>query len=123
MRLEGKTAFVLGASRNNGRTIANAFAREGADLILVAREQRDKLDTVAKDCEASGAKVLPILGDMGKSEEVNRAVRQALDKFGKIDILMTVAGTRLARLPWDFTYEEWHSCFAVNLHSVFYLAK
>jgi len=48
-QLAGKVALVAGAGRNNGRAIALAFAREGADLILVARERRQELDEVAGD--------------------------------------------------------------------------
>ena len=47
MRLKGKTALISGAGRNNGKTIALTFAREGADLILVARHQGDELQAVA----------------------------------------------------------------------------
>ena len=50
-QLQGKTALVAGGGRNNGKAIALAFAREGADLILVAREKRAELDQVAHDCE------------------------------------------------------------------------
>ncbi len=99
------------------------FASEGADLVLVAKQSRESLNKVAKDCEALGAQVLPILGDMGRHEEVNRVVQQGLERFGKVDVLLTTAGLRLSRLPWDFTYDEWQQVFAVNLHSAFYLAK
>ncbi|RPI42927.1 MAG: short-chain dehydrogenase, partial [Betaproteobacteria bacterium] len=50
-QLGGKTALVAGAGRNNGKAIALAFAREGADLVLVARERKQELEQVAHDCE------------------------------------------------------------------------
>ena len=123
MRLKGKTALISGAGRNNGRTIALTFAREGADLILIARQKGDELNAVAKQCEAMGVKTLPILADVSKHEEVNRAVKQGLDHFGKVDVSVSVAGVRSNKLPWDYSYEEWHHIFNVNLHSTFYLAK
>ena len=76
MRLKGKTALISGAGRNNGKAIALTFAREGADLILVARTG-DELKQVAKECEGLGVQALPLLADVGKHEEVNRVVQRA----------------------------------------------
>ena len=122
-QLTGKTAFVAGAGRNNGKAIAIAFAREGADLILVARERKEALDEVAHECTKLGAKVLPLLGDLSEYEQVNALVKRGLDHFGKVDVLMSVAGRRAHQHFWEISVEEWHKTFAVNLHSTFYLAK
>ena len=122
-QLEGKTALVAGAGRNNGRAIALAFAREGADLILFAREKKAELDAVANECEKLGAKVMTALCDVSEHAQVERAVKQGLDHFGGIDVLMCVAGRRAHQDFWEISLEEWHKTFAVNLHSAFYLAK
>ena len=123
MRLEGKTALISGAGRNLGKAIALAFAREGADVILIARERGDSLNQVAKECEGLGVKALPLLADVGKHEEVNRAAQRGLETFGKVDVLMCVAGIRPHKLPWEYSYEEWLQVYAVNVHSTFYLVK
>ena len=123
MLLKGKTALIAGAGRNNGRAIALAYAREGADLILISRKRKEELDEVVKECESLGAKVLPVLADCSKPEEVNRFVQQGLDRFGKIDISVSVAGIRRHKDFWTISYEEWLEVFAVNLHSTFLLAK
>jgi 3-oxoacyl-[acyl-carrier protein] reductase len=123
MRLKGKTALIAGAGRNSGKAIALAFAREGADLILVARKAGDKLDAVAKQCQDVGALALPLLADVGNHMEVNNLVRQGLARFGKVDVLVNVVGIRPHKLPWEYSYEEWQQVFAVNLHSTFYLVK
>jgi NAD(P)-dependent dehydrogenase (short-subunit alcohol dehydrogenase family) len=122
-QLTGKTAFVAGGGRNNGKAIAIAFAREGADLVLVAREKKESLEEVANECRKLGAKVLPLLGDLGEYEQVNTLVQRSLDHFGKVDVLMSVAGRRAHQNFWEISVEEWHKTFAVNLHSTFYLAK
>jgi NAD(P)-dependent dehydrogenase (short-subunit alcohol dehydrogenase family) len=122
-QLEGKVALVGGAGRNNGKAIALAFAREGADLILIARERKAELEAVAHECEALGAKVMTTLCDVSEHEEVGRTVKQGLDHFGKIDVLMCVAGRRAHQDFWQISVEEWHKTFAVNLHSAFYLAQ
>lgn len=122
-QLEGKVALVGGAGRNNGKAIALAFAREGADLVLVARERKQELEAVADECTKLGVKVLPLWGDLAEHEQVERIVKQGLDHLGQIDILMSVAGRRAHQDFWQISYEEWHKTFAVNLHSTFYLAK
>ena len=123
MRLEGKTALIAGAGRNNGKAIALTFAREGADLILVARKLGDELNQVAKECEAFGVRALPLLADVSKHEEVNRVVKLGLERFGKVDVLVSVAAIRPHNLVWEISYDEWQQVFAVNCHSTFYLAK
>jgi 3-oxoacyl-[acyl-carrier protein] reductase len=122
-QLKGKVALVAGAGRNNGRAIALAFAREGADLILVAHTRKAELDEVAGACEKLGSKVLPLLADLSDHEQVNGLVQQGLDHFGQIDVLVSVAGRRTHQDFWEISYEEWHKTFAVNLHAAFYLAK
>jgi NAD(P)-dependent dehydrogenase (short-subunit alcohol dehydrogenase family) len=123
MQLKGKTALIAGAGRNNGRAIALRFAREGADLILISRKRREELDQVAKECERLGAKVLPILADVSTPDEVDRSVAQALERFGKVDVSVSVAAIRRHKDFWTISNEEWLEVFAVNLHSTFYLAK
>ena len=122
MRLKGKTALISGASRNIGKAIALTFAREGADLILMARTT-DEVNQVAKECEDLGVQALPLTADVGKHEEVNRVVQLGLKRFGKIDVLVNVAGLRPHKPFKDVSYEEWHRVFDVNLHATFYLAK
>lgn len=122
-QLQGKVALVGGAGRNNGKAIALAFAREGADLILVAREKKESLDEVANECEKLGAKTISLLADVSDYEQVNRMAKQGLDHFGHVDVLMSIAGRRTPQNFWEISYEEWHKTFEVNLHSCFYLAK
>lgn len=123
MRLKGKTALISGAGRDSGRTIALTFAREGADLILIAQKRLEALNEIAKECEALGVKTLTLLGDVSHEDEVNRLCRLGLDRFGKVDILVSVAAIRPAKPVWEYTSEEWLQTFAVNVHATFYLAK
>ena len=123
MRLEGKTAFISGGGRNSGKAIATTFAREGANLILIAKERIESLNETTKECESYGAKVLPLLADVGQHEEVNRVVKLGLERFGKIDQLVCVAAYRHHQPFFEHTYDEWLSTFAVNVHSAFSLTK
>lgn len=123
MRLKGKVALISGASRNIGKATALTFAREGADLIIVARESSDELTQVASQCRGFGVRVLPLLADVGDHEQVNSLVQDGLDQMGKIDSVVSVAAIRPHRPFWEISYDEWQRVFAVNLHATFYLAK
>jgi 3-oxoacyl-[acyl-carrier protein] reductase len=123
MRLKGKTALVVGASRNIGKEIAHTFAQEGADLILVARKTKDDLLEVAKECEALGVEVQPLVADVASHTEVNDLVQAGMSRFGKIDVMVNCAAIRPHKPFWEIDYDEWHKVMAVNLHSTFYLAK
>src|SRR5687767_11841441 len=94
MQLKGKIALISGAGRNNGKAIALTFAREGADLILIAKSRGDSLKEVADECERLGVKALPLLGDASNAEDVNRLVQLGLDRFGHVDVLVSVTGMR-----------------------------
>ena len=123
MRLEHKTALITGSSRNIGKAIALAFAREGADLVLNTRVNREELDAVAKECEGLGVRTLPIICDISNPVQVSSMVEQGISHFGKIDILVSNAAIRPHKPISDVSLEEWHRVIGVNLHSCFYLCK
>ncbi len=123
LQLKGKTALISGAGRNIGKEIALTFAREGADLILVARKAGAELNQTAKECESQGVHALALLADVANPEEVRRSVQQGLDRFGKIDVLVNVVGLRPHKPFLSIDYDEWQSVFDVNCHSLFHLAQ
>lgn len=123
MRLKGKTAFISGAGRNNGRAISLKLASEGANVILIAKSRSAELNAVAADCEKLGVGALPLLGDVTSESEAQRLVKAGLDKFGRIDTLVCVAAIRPLRDPWEYTAQEWLDVFALNVHSTLYLSK
>jgi len=123
MRLAGKTALIAGASRNIGRTIALTFAREGANVVPLASRMSDELKQVARECEALGVQALPVAADVSDHEQVNRAAQLALERFGNVQVLVTVAAIRPHKPFLEIGYDEWHQVLGVNLHSLFYLAK
>jgi 3-oxoacyl-[acyl-carrier protein] reductase len=123
MRLHGKTALITGASRNIGRAIAVAFAREGADLVLNTRANREELDAVAVECQGLGVQTLPVVADVSDPTLVSHMVEQSLHRFGKIDILVSNAAIRPHKSITEVSLEEWHQVMAVNLHAAFYVCK
>jgi NAD(P)-dependent dehydrogenase (short-subunit alcohol dehydrogenase family) len=91
MRCTGKVAIVTGASRGIGRAIVIALAKEGADVVAVARTA-EAARTAAADVEAMGRKALPIGADVSRADQARAMVDSALKKFGRIDILVNNAG-------------------------------
>ena len=121
--LQGKTAFITGASRNIGRAIALAFAAEGADLILNTRVNRDELEAVAAECRKAGVRAVSVLGDIGDAAAVDAMVKTGVAELGPIDVLVCNAAIRPHKSITDTSLEEWHHVMAVNLHAAFYLAR
>jgi 3-oxoacyl-[acyl-carrier protein] reductase len=123
MRLEGKTAFITGASRNIGRAIALAFAAEGADLVLNTRVNREELEAVAAECRKAGVRTASVLGDIADAAVVESMVAQGLAELGAIDVLVCNAAIRPHKAITETSIEDWHRVVGVNLHSAFYLAR
>ena len=123
MRLEGRTAFITGASRNIGRAIALAFANEGADLVLNTRVNRDELDAVAAECRKAGVRVVLVLGDIADAGAVEEMVYGGVAELGGIDVLVCNAAIRPHTGVTETSVEDWHRVMGVNLHSAFYLAR
>lgn len=122
-RLSGRTALITGASRNIGRAIALAFAAEGADLALNTRVNRDELDGVAEECRRTGARVLPVLGDIADAKDVQRMVESAYAELGSVDVLVCNAAIRPHQAIDETSLEDWRRVIGVNLDSAFYLAR
>ncbi|KAL8590373.1 Hydroxysteroid dehydrogenase-like protein 2 [Nucella lapillus] len=96
-KLVGRTAFITGASRGIGKAIALKMARDGANIVVAAKtaEPHPKLPgtiyTAAKEMEDAGGKALPCIVDIQSEEQVKNAVKEAVNKFGGIDILINNA--------------------------------
>jgi NAD(P)-dependent dehydrogenase (short-subunit alcohol dehydrogenase family) len=105
-QLEGEIALVAGAGRNNGKAISLAFARAGADLLLVARQRKQELDAVADECTRLGAKVMTQLADLSEHAQVEDLVKRGIAHFGRIDVLMSVVGCRAHQDFWQISAED-----------------
>ena len=89
--LDSKVAVITGPAKGMGAAITRGFAAEGADLALFGRDL-DAIAPVAQEAEAMGAKVAVIACDVTDDRAVDRAVAQAAERFGRLDILVNVAG-------------------------------
>ena len=91
MELEGKLAFVTGASRGIGKAIALKLADMGADVIINYYKNKDAAEEVVKEIEAKGRKGYTIQGDFGKKEDIDRVFDEIKEKFGYLDIFVSNA--------------------------------
>jgi 3-oxoacyl-[acyl-carrier protein] reductase len=123
MRLSGRTALITGASRNIGRSIALAFAAEGADLLLNTRVNQDELEAVAAECRKAGVRVVTALADVADAAAVQAMVERGVAELGGIDVLVCNAAIRPHKSLAETSVDEWHHVLGVNLHSAFYLAR
>lgn len=121
-RLDGKVAMVTGGGRGLGKTMAKALAEAGADLVIVSRQFRNLKET-AEEIQALGRKALPLAADITKWEEVEKATEQALDHFGKIDILVNNSGIGIEKTVLEMTPDEWDQVLDLNLKAVFLCSK
>jgi len=119
MKLKDKVAIVTGAGRGIGRAIALAFAREGADVVVVSRTLSDVEETAAQ-VRALGRHALPLKVDVSKREDVENMVESALREFGRIDVLVNNAGILGPVGPLvENDANHWIETIRVNLIGVF----
>jgi NAD(P)-dependent dehydrogenase (short-subunit alcohol dehydrogenase family) len=90
-RLEGKVAIISGASSGIGRATAEAFGREGAKVVVTARREEKLRETVGA-IEAVGGEALVVAADLEDTATADRVVKEAIDAFGRVDILVSNAG-------------------------------
>lgn len=126
-RLEGKVILVTGASRGLGRALALAYACEGADLVINAREgsARDLAET-ATQVEAAGGRVLAVTADLSERADVERLSAAALDRFGRVDVLVNNASA-LGPTPMpylsDYPPDAWEDVLRTNVTGPFLLTR
>lgn len=116
MRLAGRVAIITGAAGGIGGAIARRFAREGADLCLAGRRG---CAAVAAEVQSAGRRVIDIQTDVTDRAAAQRMVARALETFGKVDILVTVAGVVSQGNAETLAEAEWDRVMAVNLKGVF----
>ncbi|MCV6999801.1 SDR family NAD(P)-dependent oxidoreductase [Mycolicibacterium alvei] len=124
----GKVAFVAGASRGIGATIAAALAAEGASVAVAARsEEQGKLPgtigSVAEAINDAGGQALPVACDVTDEGSVATAVAKTVSEFGGIDILVANAGVLWLGPVESTPLKRWQLCLDVNLTGVFLVTK
>jgi citronellol/citronellal dehydrogenase len=127
--LRGKTVFITGGSRGIGEAIALRAARDGANVVLAAKTERPHpklpgtIFTVAEAIAAAGGKALPIRTDIRDEEQVRAAVKQAVDTFGGIDVLVNNASAISLTGTLETPMKRFDLMFSVNVRGTFLVSQ
>ena len=120
MKLKNKSVVVTGASSGMGKAIVERFAKEGANIIAVAR-RKERLDELAESLKDSAGRVVPFVGDVSREQTMEVAIDLAVKEFGRLDILVNNAGVMDDRSPiGDVKNEKIEQVFAVNVFGPMY---
>ncbi len=120
--LKNKNALITGAGKGIGKAIALALAKEGVNVILLARTQ-DEIDNVAAKARSLRVKALAISANVADINSVNAAVEKALAEFGTIDILINNAGIAAFGKFLELEPQEWERIIQVNLMGTYYVTR
>ncbi len=130
-RLEGRVAIITGSGRGIGQGIAKLMGEEGAAVIVndfggnldgTGGEQTPAQETV-NAIKAAGGKASPNYGNVSNHADARAMVQQALDEYGRLDIMCHVAGILRDRMVFNMTEEEWDAVLAVHLKGAFNMAR
>jgi NAD(P)-dependent dehydrogenase (short-subunit alcohol dehydrogenase family) len=123
-RLLGKIALITGGDSGIGRAVAIAFAREGADVLISYLDEDDDAQETRKLVEAAGRRAVLVPGDITNREHCREIVRQAVNAFGRIDVLVNNAAHQdtFASIE-DIDDDEWDRTFDTNVGAMFRITK
>jgi NAD(P)-dependent dehydrogenase (short-subunit alcohol dehydrogenase family) len=119
---DGKTALVTGGGRGLGAQIARGFAEAGANVVLCSRKV-DACIEMSQELEALGVKSIGLKCDVTNPEEIKQVVKETVDQFGTIDILVNNSGASWGEKVVDMPYEAWQKVLDVNITGTFLMSQ
>ena len=122
-QLEGKVALVTGAVRRNGRAIAHALAREGADVVINTRQSREEAEKARAEIERIGRKSIVCVADITDEKAVKRMFDEIAAKFGRLDILVNNAADRGLTPFTEMTTAQWRHILDIVLDGSFFCSR
>jgi NAD(P)-dependent dehydrogenase (short-subunit alcohol dehydrogenase family) len=121
-RLEGRTAIVTGGNRGIGRAIVDRFAAEGADVMIVGRNEETVASTAAA-VEAAGGSAFGHPADVTSGDDLRGIAAAAMSRWGRVDVLVNNAGIGLETPFLEIREEDWDLVLATNLRAPFLLSQ
>lgn len=118
-----KVAFITGGTRGIGREIARTLAENGFDIVVNYREQNDLLSSLQEEIESKNVEFLSVQGDVSKYEDAERMIKEIIDKFARIDVLVNNAGITKDTLIMRMQKEDFENVVNVNLVGTFNVTK
>ena len=120
--LKNRVVVITGSSSGLGKQMAYAFAKQGANLVLLAR-RIEKLNELSQEIKALGVDALAIKCDVTKPNEIDESAKKVKEYYGKVDILVNCAGSAKNNGVLNMTDEEWNFTIDTDLNSVFYVTR
>jgi 3-oxoacyl-[acyl-carrier protein] reductase len=118
-----KAALVTGGGRNIGRACVLGLAEDGFDVAINGSSDRAACEKVAREAEKLGAKVLVVMGDVGKAEECKRIADEVIKQFGAVDVLINNAALRPNKPFLEMSDADWRRVIAVDLDAAVWLSR
>lgn len=118
-----RTALITGSNKNIGRACALQLAQAGNNIVVNGSKDRQAAENVAREVRAAGVEALVAMGDVGEREDCARIAREAIAKFGTVDILVCNAAIRENGKFLEMSEEAWRYAMAVNFDSAYWLAR
>lgn len=123
-KLTGRVALITGADSGIGRAVALAYAREGADVLISYLSEHEDAKDTTRLVEDAGRKAITIAGDIQDEAHCKQLVDTAVQKLGRLDILVNNAAYQMAQESLeDFTAEQFERTYRTNIFAMFYLCK
>ena len=123
-KLRDKVALVTGGDSGIGRSVAIAFAKEGADVAIVYFDEHEDAASARDKILEAGRECITIAGDIGDEAFCQRAVKQTVDELGKLNVLVNNAAEQHPQDDLEaITAEQLERTFRTNIFSMFYLTK
>lgn len=121
--LRGRAALITGGTRGLGKAMARIFAQAGAAIAICGRNESQANSSAAEIASETGARVEPIVADVGKRTETEKLAREAVARLGKIDILICNAGWNIPKPADAIRDEDWDALFELNVTSAMVLTR
>jgi NAD(P)-dependent dehydrogenase (short-subunit alcohol dehydrogenase family) len=123
MQLTNKVALVTGAGSGIAKAASKLFAKEGAKVAALGRTKEELEETVA-EIQSNNGEAIPLIADISHPEEMQQAIEQIVDKWGRLDVVFANAGINGVWAPIDeLTPEEWDKTININLKGTFLTVK
>ncbi len=129
----GKAAIVTGAGRGLGRAMALGLAHAGIRVVATAARELAEIEAVAAEAEAGNGAIVPVLADVTRDADAQRVVATALERFGRLDILINNAGRGMKYVSetfmteptrfWEVEPDTWRTVIDTNVNGPFLMAR
>lgn len=123
MQLENKVALVTGGSSGIGEATARLFAQEGAKVAILG-SSADEVNRTVEEFEKAGYLVMPVVADVSKARQMEKAIKQVIERWDRLDVVFANAGVNGVWAPLEeLAVEEWQETLDINLTGTFLTVK